>query len=264
MEAYIESLYSEDNDFEIYFRESSLTSKKCINEILNAESMFYEDGDEEGKPGIIKTIINKIGEFIKNIQKRISGFISVIRNSFGSKLTTGAYMQSDAANVRVSADIEKITKQIEDEILSERKGVQLISKAISKLSSKTELPIDLIIDKKMIGKVLDDASAFVAKNGEKVIAAGAATIIGNKLQKCLEDSKGITEELDDLTKQYEDARRNVHREKVKHYDQTGHHILKYMEKLTYTVDVTTRRAEKYYIAITKPIAKFKNKFNSIS
>ena len=264
MKAYIEPLYSEDTDFEVYFRESAINSKKCINNIIDIECMFYEDGDENREnSGILSNVINAIKKFISNIKKRISNFLTVIKNSFGGKLTAEVYMSSNAANVRISEDVEKITKDIEDKILSERKGVQMISKAIKKLGSATNLPIDSIIDQRMIGKVIDDTNSFIAHNGGKVIAAAAAAAIGNRLEKSMADSKGLTEELENLTKEYENNRYRIHRDKLKSYDENGHKVLKLMEKLTYSVDTVSRRAEKYYIAIAKPLSKFKYNFNNI-
>lgn len=260
MEAYVPFLYSEDKNIELFFRESALAMLEADNECSEIEALYIEADEDSDKPGlfsklagVVKTIINKIIETIKD-------FIEAIRNAFGPKLTVDNYMNSNTVEVRLSEDIEKISEQIEAEILSERKGVQVISKFVQKISSATNLPLDAFISDKTIGAAIDKANTFVAEHGATVIKAAAATMIANKLHQLTSDSLHLTKKLKESEEELEKKRNAIDEDKLAEYDKNGHVVMNVIRKMSLAIDSTSKRAMKYYAQLTKPIGQFKENF----
>lgn len=264
MGLFVESLYSDDNALEIYFRESELMLKEFLHRNIMDDNIFFEaeeEGNDIKKQGVLGSLFRRIKEFIIKLKERISGFIHAIENSVGEKITPEMYIQSGTGQLRIEEDIENATKQIEEEILSERKGVQAISKMVKKISGKTNLPIDSIVDDKVIGSMIDKVNAFAVKDGGKVLTAAAATAISSRLSKSIKASKGITDDIDKLTKDVENIYRDIHRQKAKDYEESGHKFLKLLENVAYATGKTVGRAQKYYSIITKPLKKFNKSYS---
>lgn len=268
MEAYIEPLYSDDLGFEIYFREAALERHKIEHSIMCDVDMYLEaDENGEEKMGIIASIADKIKKFIQNIAHRVGQFFQAVKNSFGGsdgKLTIDMYLDSGVGQMQLNGDINKITKEIEDEILQERKGVQMLAGAVRKISSATNLPFDQILDDRKIGQIVDKVNKFVVEDGATVVKAGIAVVAGNALSKAIKDATGITEELNELTDKMEKDRKDIHNIKMQQYKDNKMYCMKWIERLTYATDTTINRAMKYYNAVTRPLNKFNNEFNKFS
>lgn len=259
MDAYIESVYSDDLEFEIYFRESALETKKMQFEYMQLETL-YETGSEEAKTNVFSKMLESIKNFIMKIKESISNFMLAISQSFGKEVTVKDYMDSNTAEVRIQGDIEKITKEIQDEILSERKGVQAISKAIKGIADKTNLPLDKFFDTRAIANTIDKINGFVIDNGEAVVSAAIATTIANKLSKSIKDSASITDELELCRQKLADRRQSIHDVKMEAYNARGKKIAATIEQLSFAVNKTSSRAMQYYTAITKPVNKFRAQY----
>lgn len=259
MNAYIESVYSDDLEFEIYFRESALEAKKMQFDYMQLE-MMYETGNEEAKSGIFAKMLESIREFFARLKQTISNFMTAISQSFGREVTVQDYIDSDAADVRIKGDVEKITKEIQDEILSERKGVQAISKAVKSISEKANLPLDKFFDDRAIANTIDKVNGFVIDNGEAAVSAAVATAIANKLSKSIKDTSGITEDLEKCRKELNAKRKGIHDAKMEMYNVRGKKLAGVIENLGYAVGKTSSRAMRYYAAVTKPINKFKMQY----
>lgn len=260
MNAFIDSLFFDDNETKKYFMEFEIMQKRFEHEMLSDEAMYFEAEEEENtakKEGVLSAIVRKIKEFIASLKQKISGFFTALGNSVGTHVTAEMYIQSGAAEVRMQNDIAEISKQIDEEILAERKGVQAIAGAIKKFSSKTGIPADQIIDAKAIAGVVDKVNNFVEKDGGKMLSAAAATGIAMALSANMKKGKELTNEIDKLTNDMENRRKAVHAAKIKDYDAKGQKIWKAIEQLTYACSKTIGRTEKYYYAITKPINEYK-------
>lgn len=267
MEAYIESLYSDDLNFEIYFREDALERHKIEHSILSDVDMYLETGTTDNeKNGILSSIAEKIQNLIRRIINKANQFFQAIRNSFGSSgsLTLDMYVKSGVGQLRLNGDINKITKEIEDEILQERKGVQMLSNAVKKLSSATNIPLDQIIDDRKIGSIVDKVNKFVVEDGGTVVKAGIAVVAGNALAKAIKNGTGITEDLNKLTSEMETRRKQTHEIKMKNYADNNMRIMRLIENVTYATDTTINRAMKYYNAIVNPLHKFNAEFDKLS
>lgn len=256
MEMCVPSLYSDDLTVELFIRESTLEYNRARYNILR-DTCYYEDADENAdKPGLFQRLIDGVRALIAKITYSVKSFIRAIQAAFGSKLTPEEYENSGAIQDRLNEDVEKITKQIEDEILSERKGVQAISKAVGKISEFTKLPINEIVDERAIGAAIDKVQSFVVSDGGTVLKAAAMTVIANRIHKCLNDSLGLTEKLDSVNSQIEDKKKRLNSQKAAIYEANGRPVLAQITKLSGAIQTTTRRAETYYAKLTKSIGKF--------
>lgn len=258
MEAYIPSLYSEDVDFEIYFRENALEYKKAEAACLDV-LMVYEDVDSESeKPGMFEKLNEKVKALLNRIREIISNFIGAVKSAFsGGTLTVQDYMQSNTVKVKLSADAKKIADQVEQDILSERKGVQMISKAVKSISSKTGMPLDSFFDEKTIGGIIDKTNAFMVNSGGTVVSAAAATVIGNALYSNLDIGQKLTKELEESRATLEVQRKNKQLTKTKYYEENNKKLMLFITKLSGKIMNTVTTAEKTYADVTKPIKTFK-------
>lgn len=257
MEAYIPSLYSDDRDIEIFFREAALSVHKAENAILMVESVYLEADEDAEKKGFFGKVVQSIKNFIAKVMSVIRDFIGAIQTTFGSKLSVDVYMNSNTVEVKLNEDIEKATRQIEDQILSERKGVQAISAMVKKISSVTGKPIDMFIDDRAIGAAIDKVNNFAVTKGGTILKAGVATVIANRLHKSISESLNLSKQLDDLTNEVEKRKDAVHDKMIAQYEKNGNTILKYIEQATHCVEKTSAKAMKYYTELTKPINDFK-------
>lgn len=257
MGIFIDTLYSEDTNLEIYFRESELMLKQFMHQNMKDDEIFYEAEEEENtakKQGVLTSLIQRIKKFIQTMKEKIANFFNAVRNSTGGEnLTPDAYLQSDTGVLHYSKDLEDIAEQIEEEILAEKKGVQALSKLVKKFSSKSGLPVDAFVNAKSISAMVDKVNAFVVKDGGKVLTAAAATAISSRLSKCIRETSGIAEETEKLTNEFEKINEDVHKQKIKDYEKGGHKLLKFMEDVTWSTSKTLTRAQKYYSMITGPI-----------
>lgn len=263
LEAYVPFLYSEDKEVEIFFRESALAMLESEDEWYKTEALYIEADEEEtsNKPGLFSKLASVVKGIINTIIQTIKDFIQSIKNAFGPKLTVDAYMDSKTAQLRLSEDIEKITEQIEAEILSERKGVQMISKFVQKISSVTKFPLDAFISDKTIGAAIDKANAFAVEQGGTIIKAAAATMLANKLHQLTAESLHLTEKLQQTEAELEAKRNAIDASKLADYDKNGHTIMNTIRKMSLAIDTTSRRAMKYYAQLTKPVKEFKANLN---
>lgn len=265
MEAYVPFLYSEDKEVEIFFRESALAMLESEDEWYKTEALYIEaDEENTDKPGLFSKLASVVKGIIDKIIQTIKDFIESIRNAFGQKLTPDAYMKSDTAEVKLSEDIEKITEQIEAEIISERKGVQMISKFVKKISSVTNFPLDAFVSDKSIASAIDKVNAFGVEQGGTIIKAAAATIIANRLHRVTSETLHLSEKLRATEIELEEKRKAVSEAKLAEYDKNGHVIIGTIRKMALAVENTSRRAMRYYTQLTKPIKEFKVNYNRYS
>lgn len=255
--AYLNMIYSEDMDFELYFRENALTAKRIDNDFLQL-SILYESADESKKPSLFSRMATKVKELLANLKANIQKFIRAISQTFGGKsLTPEDYMNSGAAEVRINGDIQKITEQIQDELLKERKGVQAIAKAVSKMGQKVGAPIDMIVNDKMIADIVDKANAFVVNDGPQMASAAITAVASEKLTKAIRESAGLTDALEESRRNLEKKREKMHDYKQEIYEKQGNILMKYIEQVSYSVQKTSNRAAQYYTAVTRLYTKFK-------
>lgn len=261
LEMCVPSLYSDDLDVEIFIRESTLEYNQARYEIFRDESYYIESDENADKPGLFSKLVSGVRNLINKIIYSVKSFIQAIQSAFGSKITPDDYENSDAIQERLNVDVAKITKQIENEILSERKGVQAISKAVNKISDVTKLPLNEIVDERAIGHAVDKVQSFVVNDAGTVLKAAAMTTIANTLHKCLSDSLGLTDKLNSINNEIEERQKRLTSERAAIYEENGRHVLSQITKLTGAINTTVGRCETYYAKVVSATGKFKVQYN---
>nr|DAR14091.1 MAG TPA: hypothetical protein [Caudoviricetes sp.] len=262
LEMCVPSRYSDDLDVELFIRESVLEFNQARYEIFRDESYYVESDENADKPGLFSRLAAGVRNLISKIIYSVKSFVRAIQAAFGSKLTPEAYANSETIEERLNEDVEKITKQIEDEILSERKGVQVISKAVNKISDVTKLPLNEIMDERAIGNVIDKVQSFVVSDGGTVLKAAAMTVIANRIHKCLNDSLGLTEKLDKVNDQIEERQKRLTSDRAAIYEENGRPVLAQITKLSGAINTTVRRCETYYAKLVSATGKFRVNYNT--
>lgn len=266
MEAYVRPIYSNEKEFEIFFRESAINYRRAESELYDNLSVFIEADEDDGetkKNGIFLMIINGVKKALDTIITTIKSFIEAITKSFGKQLTVDEYMNSDHAQKQFNQDIVDIGKQIDDEILAERKGVQAISKAVSKLSKSTNIPLDMILDDKAIANAIDKANAFAVKDGGTILKATAITVLTNTMHKYISDGLHLSETLKKSTEELERKRDSIDKSRIQYYEDHGNKIMASASKLTSSINKTTSRAMNYYTRLAGNIGNFKTNIANI-
>lgn len=262
MEMCVPSRYSDDLDVELFIRESVLEFNQARYEIFRDESYYVESDENADKPGLFSRLAAGVRNLISKIIYSVKSFVRAIQAAFGSKLTPEAYANSETIEERLNEDVEKITKQIEDEILSERKGVQVISKAVNKISDVTKLPLNEIMDERAIGNAIDKVQSFVVSDGGTVLKAAAMTVIANRIHKCLNASLGLTEKLDKVNDQIEERQKRLTSDRAAIYEENGRPVLAQITKLSGAINTTVRRCETYYAKLVSATGKFRVNYNT--
>lgn len=262
MEMCIPSRYSDDLDVEIFIRESTLGFNQAQYEIFRDESYYIESDENADKPGLFSKLAAGVRNLISKIIYSIKSFVRAIQAAFGSRVTPEDYANSETIEQRLNEDVKKITRQIEDEILSERKGVQVISKAVNKISDVTKMPINEIMDERAIAHAVDKVQSFVVNDAGTVLKVAAITAIANQLHKCLSDSLGLTEKLDKLNNEIEERQKRLTSDRAAIYEENGRHVLAQITKLSGAINTTVTRCETYYAKLVSGTGKFKARYNN--
>lgn len=262
MELSIEHLYSEDVDSEIAYRRSNLEAHK-LESMLNDDYFMLEDAEDGEEQGIFASIIQKIKNFIMGMATRLGQFGRFIKNNGSNgKLTPEMYLQSGVGQVRLNGDVERITREVEAEIIAERKGVQLVFSAIQKIG--THVGAANLIDEKMIANISDKAINFSYEKGATVIKSAAAVALGNTLAKAIEDGTGLTQKLNSATDKVNEGMKRYHERNMKELKAQNKKVLLCIEKLSYAANSTTNKAMNMYKALTKPLKNFYSNYNRYS
>lgn len=257
MEAYILPKYSEDREIEIYFREQALDMELAYNSMCNNDALYMEDGNDSG---MMSRLCDKIKSIIEKIREHITNFINIIKSSFGSStLTPDDFIASDDGKIRLEMDINKATHEIEEEIASEKKSVQIISGLITKIGSKVGIDTSSISNAS-IGRKVDKVNDFIVNDTGTVVTAAVATIAANKLSDHLKDVFKINKKIEDLNKKIEEQKSLNHSNNMARYEENGNKILSFIEKLSFKVHGTATKTEKTYSSIARHTKTFKKNF----
>lgn len=254
MDAIIQHLYSDDMDDEVYFRESSLEFDKMHLSYLEDSILFTEDGDDSGNDTVLNKIATTIQNMIDKILAMISGFFKSISSGGKEKLDEDMYLNSDTAEIRFAEDIQDITKQIENQILQERKCVQMLAKAVAKFD-KTGT-VSSFLDDRMIASLTDTVKGFTIRNGGDVLKATAIVAIGKSLARNIDETKGFTKQIEENKRKIDACMRFKGAMKNQIRKTEGRKILGAMETVLRQVSITSGKA----MATYKKINRTKNQY----
>lgn len=195
---YFNSIYGND-ELGILCYENAILSDKFdlkVNSLINSYNMtnFFESTDEDSdikKEGIVKKIKRLISEFVT----KMKGWIDSIFNKGNIKeLDSSEYLHSGEGKVRFDKDFESIANKLEDEYLSTKKDIQLISKLTGKDPKDVNNTLNNLKTKAAKGiKYLDEHKSVI-------LTTAVATFSANKMYKLLKGSKKAQEDVDNISK----------------------------------------------------------------
>ena len=193
----METLFQEfQNPFE---KETYIIIQESNISFLHIDNDYFIESSLNGNDkSIFKKYISKIIEIIKNTFDK---FIDLVNSFFNNDdhMTPGDYLNSKIGQIRLSKDIEKVNKQIDEEIIKGSNIIQLIS-------SKTK------VDDHVVADFLNRVASILSVSKNTIIKNTVATaVLKSSIKKCNSNKDKInnieqtikesTEDLDDSSKE---------------------------------------------------------------
>lgn len=166
----METLFQEfQNPFE---KETYIIIQESNISFLHIDNDYFIESSLNGnKESVFKKYISKIFEIIRNAFDK---FIKLVNSFFNSDdhMTVSDYLNSKTGQIRLSKDIEKVNKQIDDEIIKGSNIIQLIS-------SKTK------IDDHIVADFLNRVASILSVSKNTIIKNTVATaVLKSSIKKC--------------------------------------------------------------------------------
>lgn len=193
----METIFQEfQNPFE---KETYIIIQESNISFLHIDNDYFIESSLNGNDkSIFKKYISKIIEIIKNTFDK---FIDLVNSFFNNDdhITPSDYLHSKIGQIRLSKDIEKVNKQIDEEIIKGSNIIQLIS-------SKTK------VDDHVVADFLNRVASILSVSTNTIIKNTVATaVLKSSIKKCNSNKDKInnieqtikesTEDLDDSSKE---------------------------------------------------------------
>ena len=168
----MESLFFQEYQTPIS-KESYILIKECEVSLLQLDNIYFIESslDNDNNGNIFSKYVTKIFTIIKDA---INRFIKIIIDFFkdDNHITPDDYLNSKVGQIRLSKDIEKVNKQIDDEII---KGSNLIQT----ISNKTK------VDDHIVAEFLNRVSSILRTGKNTIIKNTVArTVLKSSIKKC--------------------------------------------------------------------------------
>ena len=228
-----------DKEFAIMYQENQIHIQKAEHEFLlesslaslyASSSLFLEsdpydmefddddsdeDEEEEKKDGKKVGIFTKICNAIKSF---INSFITMIRNLFKDSLDEDTYMQSKAFDMRYDQDVERLTNEVNREMVKGRKIIQAIS-------NQTH------VDDVTVANFCDMGANLAIQNKKQIVNYTKGMLIKKKVLDSMDKSKKIVE----------DSQKNLEGKKLsKEETEKGIKVLNAMNKMVTTLGKSSK------------------------
>lgn len=154
-------------------KESYILIKECEVSLLQLDNIYFIESslDNDNNGNIFSKYVSKIFTIIKDA---INRFIKIIIDFFkdDNHITPDDYLNSKVGQIRLSKDIEKVNKQIDDEII---KGSNLIQT----ISNKTK------VDDHIVAEFLNRVSSILRTGKNTIIKNTVArAVLKSSIKKC--------------------------------------------------------------------------------
>lgn len=245
---YLENLYSDDLDTELFIREcfidieeSSMKSNQYLD--YYNESVMFESEDD-AQDGVLRKICNKIREIIEKIGLAISSFFKSIHMNIGEQLSVSDYMTSDDAKIKLSADYEKIVDEIDKEILSRHK-------IVSKLAKMTG------VSPRAVKNITDHAQQVVIDNAPTVMTVTSGVLLANKISKTFLKGDQVRKDINDLNKKVNKELKRKRNLRTQILRDQGHEFMALLNEQGASLGNLMNKLMRGSKEVTKELNKFK-------
>ena len=250
MSMYMNNIYSDDMEFEIYARENALEISilnHSISEDLNiySEMTFFESGDDSETDGVLAKIGANIRKIIDNILNFITGFFKSIGMNVGEKLTVSDYMNANSTKIHLNQDIQAIQKEIDEELMEGHKITKLLSKKTG-------------FDPKMVQSFVDRVTNFTIDNGGTIISTALTVTFANALSNNILGGQKLAKELNEVERRTEEEAVRSGKISEDKLRKQGHEKLAAITKVANSVSIIMRRASSAYGSVERQLKKHKN------
>lgn len=187
----MENIFQEYSD--PFYKETVIDIKECNISFLQLDNIYFIESqlNNEKKDSIFKRYISRLIEIIRSTIER---FINKVKDFFKIQehMTTDDYLNSNSGQIQLSKDIEKINKQIDEEII---KG----SKLIQSISTHTHIDDTVVAD-------FLNRTASLLKVGKHTIIKNtvAKVVLNSSIKKCKNNMDKINEIEDSVNKSSND------------------------------------------------------------